>query len=144
MLAWNPSSLSDYTGYYKECNARAGETDYFSFRGIGEAAINKFMLGFDAEWRSPKALREGKNPPASPRIIIPTESKSYIARAVDSNADPKYKAVKEGPAEIFNKKALLGTEPVFIVEGEIDALSVIEVGGQSLALGGAGNIKKIN
>ena len=132
----------DYTEYFKECHARAGETNYFSFRGIGEAVINKFMLGYDPAWRSPKALREGKNPPASPRVIIPTERKSYIARAVEPDADPKYKAVKEGASEIFNKKALHGTEPVFIVEGEIDALSVIEAGGQSMALGGLGNKNK--
>jgi len=137
------SNSTDYTAYYKECHARVSETDYFSFRGLSKAIIDKFMLGFDPEWRSPKALREGKNPPASPRIIIPTERRSYIARAVDPNADVKYKAVKEGTTEIFNKKVLQGTEPVIIVEGEIDALSVIEARGQSLALGGAGNKNKL-
>jgi replicative DNA helicase len=100
------------------------------------------MLGYDPAWQSPKALREGKNPPVSQRIIIPTERSSYIARAVDLNADPKYKAVKEGTSEVFNKKALRGAESVFIVEGEIDALSVIEAGGQALALGGLGNKNK--
>ena len=136
------SSENDYTEYFKECHARSGETDYFSFRGLGEAVINKFMLGYDPAWRSPKALREGKNPPASRRIIIPTGRSSYIARAVDPKADLRFRAVKEGASEIFNKKALHGTEPVFVVEGEIDALSVIEAGGQSLALGGLGNKNK--
>ncbi|MCL2410815.1 MAG: toprim domain-containing protein [Treponema sp.] len=133
---------ADYTEYFKECHARAGETDYFSFRGISDATIKKFMLGYDPVWRSPKALRDGNKPLASQRIIIPTERGNYIARAVDPNVDPRFKVVKEGASEIFNKKALYGTEPVFIVEGEIDALSVIEADGQSLALGGLGNKNK--
>lgn len=136
------SNNYDYTDYYKTCHARASETDYFSFRGLSKKTIDKFTLGYDSEWRSPKALREGKSPPASPRIIIPTSKYSYIARATDTNADAKFKAVKEGSAEIFNRKALNGNEPVFIVEGEIDALSVIEVSGQALALGGVGNKNK--
>ena len=180
-------SAVDYTDYYKICNARADETDYFSFRGISKNTIDKFMLGYDSQWRSPKALREGNNPPASPRIIIPTSKYSYIARATDPNADPRFKAVKEGAAEIFNVNALFYGEkssnafkgqkeafsehysiggyhnttkvltspceaftsaesafrnPIFIVEGEIDALSVIEAGGQAVALGGLGNKNK--
>ena len=135
-------SAVDYTEYYKSCHARAGETEYFSFRGLTKKTLDKFMLGYDSEWQSPKALREGKKPPTSSRIIIPTGRYSYIARATDQNADPKFKAVKEGASEIFNKKALQSGEPVFIVEGEIDALSIFEVGGQSLALGGLGNKKK--
>jgi replicative DNA helicase len=34
-------SAIDYTEYFKECHARAGETEYFSFRGLGEAVITK-------------------------------------------------------------------------------------------------------
>ena len=135
-------SRTDYTSYFKQCNTRAGETDYFSFRGISKATIDKFMLGYDPQWRSPKALREGKNPPVDARIIIPTSKYSYVARSTDWNVDPKFKAIKEGTSELFNKKALQGTEPVFIVEGEIDALSVIVAGGQALALGSTGNKRK--
>jgi replicative DNA helicase len=133
---------TDYTEYFKKCHAKASETDYFSFRGLTKATIDKFMLGFDHAWQSPKALSGGKNPPVSPRIIIPTSKGSYIARAIDPNADPKYKAIKEGKSELFNKKALQGTEPVFIVEGEIDALSVVEADRQALALGSTGNKSK--
>ena len=138
---------TDYTQYFKECRERSGETDYFSFRGIGEAVIDKFMLGYDPAWRSPQALRNGKNPPASARIIIPTGKNSYIARAVDPKADPRFKSVKEGQAQIFNAKAMYNPHnsaenPVFVVEGEIDALSVAEAGGQAVALGGVANKRK--
>lgn len=136
-------AITDYTSYFQECNSRAGETDYFTLRGLSNATIKKYMLGFDPNWHSPKALRDGKNPPASPRIIIPTSEYTYLARAVDPNSDPKYKALKEGTSELLNKEALWGTEPVFIVEGEIDALSIIEVGGQALSLGSTGNKRKL-
>jgi len=142
--AKNPvSSLKDYTQYYKQCHGRAGETDYFSFRGLSDMTVKLFNLGYDPQWRSLKALSTGKNPPASSRVIIPTSSRSYVARATDPDADPKFKAIKEGPAEIFNPKALQGTNPVFIVEGEFDALSVIEAGGQSLSLGSTSNKRKL-
>ena len=137
------ASAVDYTDYYKECHSRAGETDYFSFRGLSEKTINRFNLGFDPAWRSPKALQEGKNPPASARIIVSTTKHSYIARATASDADPKFKVMKEGASELFNKDVLWRTEPIFVVEGEIDALSVIEVGGETLALGSIGNKNKL-
>jgi replicative DNA helicase len=133
---------TDYTSYFKECHSKIGETTYFSFRGISKATIEKFMLGYDPQWQSPKALKEGKNPIASPRVIIPTSKYSYVARVTDPDSDLRFKAVKEGTSELFNKKALDGQIPVFIVEGEIDALSVIEVGGQGLALGSTGNKRK--
>lgn len=136
-------AVTDLTDYYRECHTRAEETDYFAFRGISKTTVDKFMLGFDPAWRSPKALREGKNPPASSRIIIPTTNQSYVARATDRNADPKYKSIKEGISELFNREALWGIDPVFVVEGEIDALSVLEVGYQAVALGSTSNKRKL-
>jgi replicative DNA helicase len=42
---------------------------------------------------------------------------------------------------IFNVKALRNaTKPVFIVEGELDALSIIDVGGEAVALGSTGMV----
>jgi replicative DNA helicase len=133
----------DYTAYYNECRARASETDYFSFRRLSQTTIARFNLGFDPAWRSPKALREGKNPPASPRIIIPTSKHSYVARLTDPAADQKFKIVKEGKAELFNRESLWGIEPTFIVEGEIDALSIIEADSEALALGSISNKNKL-
>lgn len=137
----NEVLLTDYTAYFEECHARAGKTDYFSFRGLSKSTIDSFNLGFDSDWRSPKALRDGKNPPVSSRIIIPTSKYSYLARATDKN-EQKYKAVKEGSSEIFNVEALYNYAVVFIVEGEINALSIIEAGGQAIALGSTANKNK--
>lgn len=43
---------------------------------------------------------------------------------------------------IFNKKALTeSNKPIIVVEGEIDALSIIEVGGEAIAIGSTSNVK---
>ena len=48
---------------------------------------------------------------------------------------------KVGKVRIFNSKALYtASKPVFIVEGELDALSIIiDVGGEAVALGSTAN-----
>jgi replicative DNA helicase len=78
----------------------------------------------------------------SERIIIPTSKKSYIARATDEKTNSNYKAIKVGNVHIFNSKILSeeGNEPIFVAEGEIDALSIIEVGSKAIGLGGTSNI----
>ena len=47
-------------------------------------------------------------------------------------------------SKLFNEGALTQTEkPVFIVEGELDALSIIESGGQAIGLGSIANYKQL-
>ena len=114
---------------------------------------SKYWLGYDDKWMSPtakeRAEREGRRlPPTSPRLIIPTSSHSYLARDTRSDLDErakKYAKMKEGGVELFNSKALYNDDerPVFIVEGEIDALSLIEVGAEAVGLGMARNYHKL-
>jgi len=137
----------DYTDYIlqaaKALNESPEARQYIQGRGISPETAARFKLGYDSVWRSPKALREGRNPPESPRLIIPTSRFSYLARDIRPDADKKYKAMKEGRSEIFNVKALKGDAPIFITEGEIDAVSIVEVGGQALALGSTSNVRKL-
>ena len=130
---------SDYTGYFRACNKRLGDPaalEYLALRGISKDLADRFLIGYDPEWRSPAAIEAGKNPPASPRLIIPTARGSYIAR--DTRPDVEIcQKMKEGKLNLFNAKDLYNeaAQPVFIVEGEIDALSIIEAGGRAVALG---------
>lgn len=138
--------VPDYTAYYSEIRPQISAPEavaYLSRRGISLGVAQRFWIGFDPAWRSPTALRNGKNPPPSPRLIIPTTGGSYVAR--DIRPDVKdYAKMKEGAAEPFNTRALYQTErPVFITEGEFDALSIIEAGGEAVALGSTSNIKKL-
>lgn len=137
----------DYTEYYRECKARISDpaaAEYLALRGLSPDLAHRFWIGFDPAWRSPAAIERGKNPPSSPRLIIPTSTGSYIAR--DTRPDVKdYAKIKEGEVQLFNTRDLYNADdrPVFITEGEIDALSIIEAGGLATALGSAANYKKL-
>ena len=139
-------SSPDYLGFFKEANKALHESPealaYIQGRGISPETADRFMLGYSPEWRSPAAIRNGKNPPASRRLIIPTSRTAYTARSVDPDTPENYRFMKEGEAGYFNRKALQGSAPVFIVEGAIDALSICEVGGEACALGSTSGIDK--
>ena len=127
--------LPDYTEQYKEWNSHLNETDYH--RGISLETLNRFNVGYCSSWKSPIAP---KSVPTE-RLIIPTSSSSYIARYIKPcEKDERIK--KAGEVKIFNGIALTTAKrPIFVVEGEIDALSIIDVGGEAIALGGAGNLQ---
>ena len=129
----------DYTAFFKESHQRIKESDYLQQRGISEAVASRFMLGFAPEWTHPKA----PTAPISPRLIIPTGKSSYLARdtrATLTDKQKQYSKSKVGSVRIFNIKALqTASKPIFVVEGEIDALSITEVGGEAIALGSTAN-----
>lgn len=138
----------DYTSYYKECRARLTDPQaqaYLSYRGISTEVAARYWLGYDANWQSPTALKAGKNPPKSARLIIPTSTTSYVAREANKDATGAFIKMKEGKAHIFNSKALYNDNkrPVFIVEGELDALSIIEGGYEACGLGSTTYIIKL-
>ena len=147
-----PEPDEDYTEYYKICHDRIKETDYPQQRELTSATIDRFMIGYDPAWRHPKAVKnaiaEGKNPPPpSPRLIIPTSPGSYIARDTRkelTELQETYKKQRTGYSLPFNLQAIeQATGPIFIVEGEIDALSIIEAGGEAVGLGGTSNVSKL-
>ena len=116
------------------------ETDYFAKRGISNAVAEKYACGYIEKWIHPKKRNDVKNFP-SPRVIIPTSTESYVARSTDDNKMPKMKA---GEANIFNIDILKTSyQHVVIVEGEFDALSVIEAGNDAIALGSTSNVDKL-
>lgn len=138
---------ADYTNYFTLCHKRIASTDYPQKRGLSNEVLERFNIGFDPSWQHPKVVAEGKNPPATPRLIIPTSVSSYLARDT-RNEIPEYQhqysKSKVGKVHIFNLDALEDAEkPIFVVEGEIDALSIIEVGGNALALGSVSNAERL-
>lgn len=143
---------ADYKAYFMECGERITDRaalEYLSFRGISVETAAQYGLGFDPAWRSPQAVKNGRNPQASPRLIIPTSSSSYLARDTRrelTEQEKRFAKMKEGAAQLFNPAALTraaGNAPVFIVEGEIDALSIIEAGGEAVATGSTSNTHKL-
>ena len=135
-----PAEEKDYIEYYKSCTARLSETDYLSSRGISSETASKMWLGYDPE---AKPYGEG-NSTRWKGIIIPTGKSSYIIRNTDPKAKEKQRYGKVGSVNLFNKKALKeATSPIVIVEGELDALSIIEVGGEAIGLGSTSNTGKL-
>lgn len=137
-------NVNDYTEFYKQAQANIEKTDYWKKRGLSLDTVKKYGLGYIKNWKPPKS----PNAPPSPRLIIPTGPSSYLARDIRGNQELtkeqlKYTKQKTGKVQIYNLKALEQNKPVYIVEGELDALSIIEVGGNAIGLGSIGNINKL-
>lgn len=145
-IAAPAEELNDYTAYYfsRVEDLRGSEEAqlYLLNRGISYSTALAYNIGYDANWKSPTALKRGAKPLASKRIILPSSKSHYVARAIDSSVDGKYQKMNEGSADIFNKDILLQehTKNVFVTEGIFDALSIIETGAAAIALNSTSNV----
>lgn len=135
------TAIADYTQFFLQANRDIEKTSYH--RGLSLDTLNRFKIGHVENWKHPKV----PNAPASPRLIIPTSKESYLARDTRAHIPEEqkpYSKSKVGSIHIFNAKALqTATKPIFIVEGELDALSIIEVGGEAVALGTTTKVKSL-
>ena len=144
--------MLDYTPFINACAGNCA--DYFETRGISKAIINKFKLGtinaatlanYTDSLKLSSGLRVGD-------VTIPYLDEQgniiyFIVRAtnVEPNTKSQYPKFKKpqteyaGAEPVYNYPALFQKEnPVFICEGQIDALSIEEVGGKAIALNGTG------
>lgn len=124
---------ADFTDYYKACRQSIGNEaaqSYLAFRGISKETADRFYIGFDEK---------------TGFIVIPATKGFYIARNTDPAAKFRYKNPAGAASEIFNEKAIYGEngKPVFITEGAIDALSIIETGRAAAALNSTSNVQKL-
>ena len=104
---------------------------YLLARGITQDNLIK-KLGFIKYYG-----REGMN---SPAIMIPDSQDSYTARSIIYNDGRKVRKRKGGERQGYFNSEILNNPPlvVYIVEGQFDALSIMEVGFQAIATGGNG------
>ena len=116
--------------YYLECKKRINETDYLQRRGISKEVQDKYNIGYDPNFKNGSWKA----------IIIPTTHYSFTARNTDVNSEDRLRKV--GKSEVFNYWELGQNkkEAFYIVEGEIDALSIAEAGKKAIALGSVNNI----
>ena len=125
----------DLTSFFLQAAKAIDRTDYH--RGLSSETLRRFNIGYVSDWKHPKSPKMKP----SPRLIIPTSPHSYLARYAGEGDYIDYKGRKAnkskvGRTRIFNLDAVWqAQQPVFIVEGEIDALSVIDVGGEAIGLG---------
>lgn len=133
---------TDYRRYYLACHdalvnradGKAG-LEYFHKRGISDELIKRLRLGYDYTFRAP-------------RVIIPITKSFYLGRDIRPSLtknEERFSKIKPKGEKIaiFNPGALDGKKPVFIVEGEFDALSIMEMGHQAISLGGVANIDSL-
>ena len=135
----------NYLAFYKQANDNIQATNYPEKRGLSKAILDRFKIGYVENWKHPNAP---ENVTGSPRLIIPVTQTSYLARDTRDNIQDyqkQYAKTKVGGSDIFNARAFIDDldKPIFIVEGEIDALSIMEVGGVAVALGSTSNAKKL-
>lgn len=122
--------------FLQACHERIHETDYPQKRGLSDEVIRRFRLGYDPRYTRGTAR-------AWHALIIPTGADSYVARNMDPEADKQERYRKQGAGGLYNSGVMWEAEkPVFVVEGEIDALSVMSVGGEAVALGSTANVKR--
>ncbi len=120
----------DYTYFFSVAANHLHETDYLTKRGISPDTQRKFNIGYVSDFK----YKGGRSTSA---VIIPTSDKSFAWRSTTENLKQK-----RGAAHIFNSSAL--NQPYcFVVEGEIDAMSIEELGFPCIGLGSTSNIKKI-
>ena len=120
-----------------EAQKHLEETNYLTERGISLETAKRFGLGFIANWKNPKNAKA----PVSPRLIIPAGD-SYLARDTRNDLNDiqkQFNKIRAGEIHLFNKEALKENKHCFIVEGELDALSILEVGFNAVALGSCSN-----
>lgn len=134
--------VDDYTNFIQTCQGEFLDSPaeiYLQSRGISIKTAQAGGAGYCKAWRHPAV---SKSIPATPRLIIPTSATSYLARDIRpvetlSAAEKKYSKQKVGSVHIYRSKRTREetSRPVFVVEGEIDALSLMEIGCSVIALG---------
>ena len=129
----------DYLPYYEACKKRLPDTSYPAERGLSAETLERHMIGYE-----PLFSTKDKDTDTFTKwqaLIIPTGRGSYTVRNTDPSASHKNRYRNRGPAQIFGYKALYSASaPVFVVEGEIDAMSIEEAGGAAVGLGSLDNV----
>ena len=125
-----PKQEKDYTNFFSVAEQHLNQTDYLTKRGISPKIQQKFHCGY-----VPNFMYKGNQTTSA--VIIPTSKGSYMWRSTTENLKRK-----RGTAHILNPSAL-NSPYCFVVEGEIDCMSVDECGFSCIGLGSTSNIRKI-
>ena len=121
----------NYMKFFAMAEQHLHETNYLTNRGLSVDIQRKFRCGYVANYQY------NHNSESTSAVIIPTSENSFMWRSTIGNIKQK-----RGTAHILNPSAL--TAPYcFVVEGEIDCMSIDECGFACIGLGSTSNIHKI-
>ena len=126
----------DFTDYYIRCHAalldakNALAMEYLKNRSLDDIElIKKYQIGYDEIKRC---------------IIIPHDKTFFTARKITNDKSERFTCNPAGThVTLFNSEILSSQDNIFVVEGAIDALSLIKAGFQAVAVGGVGNFKTL-
>ena len=127
---------NDLLGYVFGFEGSPAES-YVLERGISKETAERFQLGWDLQ-----RLSAGG---AADLLVIPTSNNSFIYRRLDVDCDSTSRYHNSpGQTHFFNEAALTNaTTPIFITEGAMDALSIIECRGEAVALNSTANVNRL-
>lgn len=130
------SEIEGYAFAFPGSNAER----YIRERGISQETAEKYQLGRNV-------IRPDKGGPfdLAEVLVIPTSPTTYISRFLDPNCDSSSRYRNSaGEQHFFNEAALTEAKgPIFITEGAIDALSIIECGGEAVSLNSTANVNRL-
>ena len=120
--------------YYAALPGSEGES-YFHGRGFTDETIDRFNLGYDKKRRC---------------VVIPYNRKGtyYVRRYIGDPPEGRGKydvlpTSTAGSEPLFNHGALWSDGPVYVCEGPIDAISIVQAGGAAVATCGAGGPERL-
>ena len=141
---YSPEDLAKIKSDIAAAQEHLAELPLDDRRALNFDTYEHFHCGFIRKWVHPKT--QSQYP--TPRIIVPTSEYSYNAvlpKSARESIDKKYWKMNAGHKELFNVEDIIPDQPVIVVEGEIDAMSIWQVTGESVcvvALGGVANKDK--
>lgn len=135
----------EYTDRYKAWNKALLENSTMMENlrqwGINDDAVTHFLIGYNPQWVHPKCEKYN-NATRESRIIFPRSPYTYSARVSDRAyiGEGKYKVVGKQKT-LFNAEVLRedDTQPIIVVEGEIDAILIWQMGNKVIGLGSTSN-----
>lgn len=139
-----PLDPEDYEAQFNLWNSELQNNhDYLDSRGISLETANHYNLGHASNWKHPNSQSNYR----SERLIIPVDKNNYVARAIGENINKNYRYQKIGGNRLYNiDKAPLrdSSKAVYIVEGELDSISIYEaIKEEAIALGSTSNIREL-
>lgn len=132
---------ADFSQLVKEAAGNVSQTDYFIKRGLSAATIEKHKLGYITPELAKKYGLQANS------VLIPYSTGKegvynyYITRSTEGKEYRKPKAEAAGSEPLYNLPALYEPTdaPLFVTEGQIDALSIMEYEhADAVAVGGVG------
>ena len=135
----------DFLSYYRLCTSRLSDpqaVSYLSSRGISLETAKKAFVGFDPRSDPITAPGGGEGKYHFGRLIFPCSRGFYTTRRTEDTGKKSDKLNVHGTVCPFHLSSLKTGEPVVVVEGAFDCLSILECGYHAVALCGAGQWKK--